>query len=866
MALSPRLEAALEDRYPITRRLAVGGMAEVYLARDLRHDREIVIKALRPELSTATSVERFVREISLLARLQHPHILPLLDSGEIEGERWLAIPWIPGGTLAERLKSSGRLAVKDAVAIAREIAEALDAAHRLGIVHRDVKPGNILLGNGGALLADFGISSLADDLGDRLTASGVSVGTPAYMSPEQASGTSQVGPAADIYALGCVLFEMLGGQAPFPAPDARSAMARHVIDPVPSLASLRPGLPAELDALVQRALAKLPADRWESAGAMAEALAAPFDPTPSGMVPLRPRVRKGARFLAGLGMLFTLAAGGWLIAGAPAAGRAPVLRQVTFTGDVLDGMISPDGQFVAYLTLDSLLVLDLETGESVARASRGDAAYGLAGWDARGSSIVLVDRCGCRVVSLPRIGGKERVIADAPGTRMGTDGVALYRTITGPAIGDRPTSLGIVLFPDLADTASRDSIIWEPPVPDTVIRANHFALSPDRRWLAIDLGALGRWSLQIFDRKSRRFTEVDGMEAGIGRMAWGDNGRTLFVQSGDSLSRVRRRGDRFVRETGLRVARREWNASADGRRVLLWLESDASELFERTIEGDSVAALARRLPLGSARHKTAVSLAPGGERLVFLASTERRSGRMPFSVPLIHDLATGRTEPAPIDSARYSDASWSAHGDALLLRVQLTLQEYETRRLDLATGHVVVLGRASLFDEYIELGDGRILRKARSGGDDSTHVALWTPGRADTSRLALPIARASGAMAGPGGTAVAFAAGGEKGQIAIVDFRTGAQRLYEIAPGAGALPVAWSGDSALWLSAAARGEPHGSALWRLSLADGTVRPVTGGLLQGCRADWFSDARHAVICPSVLTRDLHLLEGGRRILH
>jgi len=211
-----RLTAAIADRYRVIRELGAGGMATVYLAHDLKHDRDVAIKVLHPDLGVALGGERFLSEIRTTARLQHPHILPLLDSGEADGLLYYVMPLVTGETLRARLERERQLPIADAVRIAREVASALDYAHRQGVVHRDIKPENILLHDGSALVADFGIAlAVQSAAGARMTQTGLSLGTPQYMSPEQAMGERTIDARSDIYALGTVAYEMLTGAPPF---------------------------------------------------------------------------------------------------------------------------------------------------------------------------------------------------------------------------------------------------------------------------------------------------------------------------------------------------------------------------------------------------------------------------------------------------------------------------------------------------------------------------------------------------------------------------------------------------------------------------------------------------------------------------
>ncbi|MDP3773958.1 MAG: serine/threonine-protein kinase, partial [Gemmatimonadales bacterium] len=254
-----RLSAALADRYQIERELGAGGMATVYLAHDVRHDRKVALKVLRPELAAILGGERFLKEIRLTANLQHPHILPLHDSGEAEGIVYYVMPYVEGESLRDRLTREKQLPVEDAVRIAREVADALDYAHRHHVVHRDIKPENILLHDGRALVADFGIALAVSSAGGgtRITETGMSLGTPHYMSPEQAMGEREITAKSDVYALGCVLYEMLAGEPPFTGPTAQAIVARVMTEQPRSLTLQRKTIPPHVEAAVTTALQKL---------------------------------------------------------------------------------------------------------------------------------------------------------------------------------------------------------------------------------------------------------------------------------------------------------------------------------------------------------------------------------------------------------------------------------------------------------------------------------------------------------------------------------------------------------------------------------------------------------------------------------
>jgi serine/threonine-protein kinase len=361
-----RLQGALADRYRIEHEIGAGGMATVYLAYDLRHDRKVALKLMRPELSAVIGAERFLAEIKLTANLQHPHILPLFDSGEADGCLYYVMPMVEGESLRERLNREKQLPVAEAVRIADEVASALDYAHRHGVVHRDIKPENILLHDGRALVADFGIALAASKAsGARMTETGMSLGTPHYMSPEQAMGEREITARSDVYALGAMLYEMLTGDPPFTGSTAQAVVARVLTEAPRPIVAQRHTIPPHVEAAVLTALEKLPADRFANAAEFAEALSgksyAATVPSASA-APARslasvPRRRDPVTLaLAGVALAATAAAlWGWLRPKPEAAVNRfslflppeQALQPVTQSGNRV--AISPDGKRLVYV-------------------------------------------------------------------------------------------------------------------------------------------------------------------------------------------------------------------------------------------------------------------------------------------------------------------------------------------------------------------------------------------------------------------------------------------------------------------------------------------------------------------------------------
>jgi len=337
-----QLTAALADRYRVEYELGRGGMATVYLAQDLKHDRPVALKVLHPEIAASLGIERFIREIRLTARLQHPHILPVFDSGAIDGRPWYSMPYIRGESLRQRLRREIQLPIGTAVEITRQVAHALAHAHGEGAVHRDIKPENILLNDGQALVADFGVARAVNATDkERLTDSGLAIGTPAYMSPEQGSG-GVVDARTDVYALGCVLYEMLTGEPPFSGPTAQAIIAKRLAYAPPSARLVRPTVSEPLDHAIRQAMATIPADRYATAEQFIHALAdvtvtAPpiTTPVPSAGAAATTSLRR-PRIGAGLLLVFAfvaVAAGGYFtlremgVASSPTLLSSGILRQ-----------------------------------------------------------------------------------------------------------------------------------------------------------------------------------------------------------------------------------------------------------------------------------------------------------------------------------------------------------------------------------------------------------------------------------------------------------------------------------------------------------------------------------------------------------
>jgi serine/threonine-protein kinase len=433
-----RLASALSDRYRIERELGAGGMATVYLAHDLRHDRPVAIKVLHPELGAALGGERFLSEIKTTAKLQHPHILPLLDSGEAGGLLFYVMPYVSGETLRARLERETQLPIADAVRIARETADALNAAHALGIVHRDIKPENILLQGGHALVADFGIALAVQHAGgQRMTQTGLSLGTPQYMSPEQAMGEKNVDARADVYALGAVTYEMLTGEPPFTGSTVQAIVAKLMTDPPRPLTELRKSVPPNVEAAVLAALEKLPADRIASAAEFAAALGsdAPFRSTRGTSVSVNARssAKRASAIIAALALTTgtALVVAAWALATRSSAVPASLVglfdivlpdsaamtrvSPVSATGfgtSISHLSVSPAGDFVVYPSQrgDSTILWYKSLVDGSAHAIPGTAEGAAPRISPDGRRIAFI--AGGRTLVVPVAGGEPRRLMD----------------------------------------------------------------------------------------------------------------------------------------------------------------------------------------------------------------------------------------------------------------------------------------------------------------------------------------------------------------------------------------------------------------------------------------------------------------------
>jgi hypothetical protein len=522
-----RLTTALADRYLIERELGAGGMATVYLAKDVKHEREVALKVLRPELAAVLGAERFLNEIKISAQLDHPHILTLIDSGAADGFLYYVLPYVRGESLRDKLERDKQLSLEEALAITKQVASALDYAHRQGVVHRDIKPENILIQEGEAMLADFGTALAVKEAGgNRLTETGLSLGTPQYMSPEQATGDRTLDARSDVYSLGAVLYEMLAGEPPVTGPNAQAMIAKLMTEWPTRLRVVRDTVPESVDNAVAKALAKTPADRFASAAEFANTLSRAFE-APAGAERRAPRWVTGA---VAAGVLLVLGAAGWLVLRRSTSGTTftPQLEQLTTDGNAHDTALSPDGTRLAYVARDCdaqehcterLVVRDTGGAGSIT-VLRGSSVR-VGGWATGGRFLVaqLTEATGRKgVFAVPALGGTPRFLGCCAGAVVGETDTMLL----GPFLLSAADSVIWLRFLTVSDGLVRDSVAVRRP------GLAHFGLpAPVGGRIAVASLTIPTWTIRLMDRTGRVTDSLPATTAGPD-LAWAPRADALL--------------------------------------------------------------------------------------------------------------------------------------------------------------------------------------------------------------------------------------------------------------------------------------------------------------------------------------------------
>jgi len=480
-----RIQSALTGRYTIDRELGRGGMATVYLARDEKHDRLVALKVLHPELGAILGAERFLTEIKVTANLQHPHILPLHDSGAADELLFYVMPFVEGETLRHRLEREHEMPIDDVVELTRQVASALDYAHRQNIIHRDIKPENILLHDGQAVVADFGIAlAVRNAGGSRLTETGLSLGTPQYMSPEQAMADREVDARSDVYSLGCVAYEMLAGEAPHAGPNAQAILTKVVTEDVPPITGKRRSVPPGIAGAIHKAVERLPADRFASAQEMADALARPTEEWASGTHSYpgvgrdAPRARRAPLVAAVSVAIVSLAMAAWSLANRPEAPNGTITRSITsFPASQQFGnaplkllAVAPDGSGFVYVGSgpNGRMLYHRRFDNFRARLLRGTENGGNPFFSPDGSQLGFVSPDGLKILNLAD--GQIALVGERGASTAGwtEDGYLVYMSRNTSGLSAVPVDGGDPISLTVPDTTAGELRHLNPyPIPGT---------------------------------------------------------------------------------------------------------------------------------------------------------------------------------------------------------------------------------------------------------------------------------------------------------------------------------------------------------------------------------------------------------------
>jgi WD40 repeat protein len=797
-----RLTAALADRYRIERELGQGGMATVYLAQDVRHARKVALKILRPELAAVIGADRFLAEITTTANLQHPHILPLHDSGEAGGSVFYVMPYVEGESLRDRLNREKQLPVADAVRLTREVAAALDYAHRHGVIHRDIKPENILLHDGSALVADFGIALAVSrsEGGSRMTETGMSLGTPHYMSPEQAMGERELTPRSDVYALGCVLYEMLVGEPPFTGPTPQAIVAKVITEKPPLATAARESVPRHIARAIQKSLAKLPADRFGSAAELADALVRPGwvdEDETDAATPSRGTSRKA---IAGLGVLAlalaAVAAWGWLrprpespvafsyfkVAPAESPPRGP-----------FDGTLAPDGTAIVY-------VGPVEQGTQRLWIKRRNELHAsmLPGTEGAGAPFFSGDSrwvaffAGGKLKKVPSSGGGVVVLADAATPYLWggwlDDGRIVY---AGPGftlqmVSDAGGTPETVVDKDVV--AGRGAV-GAVPLPES--RGVLFAQC------GINCATSDLWVLDLETRKSKQLLPnvLVATYLPTGHLLYSPGNGTMVAAPFD-LGSLTLRGpgvpvlEGLARFAGFAVARngtviyQEGDAGTVGRPV--WVTRDGRATVIDSAWNSDVSSLA---------------LSPDGRRLAVAVAGGKGSDLW------IKELDRGPLSKLTFGEEASARPAWTPDGRSVIYISGDNLEgQVRKKRVD-GTGQAEVIGKVgnNVWSEALFSPDGRwlILRSTNKGGTRDIY-AVRTDGDTALRELAAGATDEYGPSLSPDGRWLAYVSQ-ESGrpEVYVRPFPNTSDAKYQVSMLGGSEPLwAHSGRELFFIDAA----------------------------------------------------------------
>ena len=691
-----RLNAALEGRYAIERELGAGGMATVYLAEDLRHHRRVALKVLRPDLAATLGPERFLREIEIAAGLTHPHILPLHDSGEADGFLFYVLPYVDGESLRDRLLREGELPIAEAIRILRDVVDALAHAHHHGVVHRDIKPDNVMLSGRHALVTDFGVAKAVSEATGRhqLTTVGVALGTPAYMAPEQAEAADTIDHRADIYAVGALAYELLAGVPPFAGKSPQMTLLAHVTQAPEPVTTHRDTVSPALEQLVMRCLEKKAADRWQSAEEILghlEALATPSGGlTPTSTTPI-PRSGGLPRGVGATAAVIVLALGAWLgfgRAGTPPA-VAPLASLTQLTANPLEtaltgAAISPDGSYFAYVDLGGLHVQIVETGERRTLDVGSTGTPWNVRWFPDGTRLLFLaanDGGANDVWSVSLLGGVPRLVhRSVLSATVSPDGLSVA-VVGGANASER--SFDQVRVMDVNGENSR-----------LLVRADpgesfwHVEWTPDSRSLAVGVWARSsRRAIDLVDVEGARRTELlaDSLLlqywTAILPFTWCTDGRLVFARRdgrlGENTSNLwivgaNVRTGQIVGEprrlTQLAVTNvREVSVTADCSSIVALLVRNQSDVWLADLDESGTALIGQRQLTFDEREDQPLAWSPDGGSLLFSSA---RAGSTDLYTIEVADRAS-RPARLPDDNSVFDGAvgiraAWAPEGGAIL--------------------------------------------------------------------------------------------------------------------------------------------------------------------------------------------------------
>jgi Tol biopolymer transport system component len=747
-----RLNAALVGRYRVERELGEGGMATVYLADDLRHERKVALKVLKPELAAVVGAERFLTEIKTTANLQHPHILPLFDSGEADGFLFYVMPYIEGETLRERIDRDKQLPVDEAVRIAKAVANALHTAHEAGIVHRDIKPGNILMSRGEPLVADFGIAlAVGTAGGSRLTETGLSVGTPYYMSPEQATGDQIIGPASDTYALACVLYEMLVGDPPYQGSTAQAVLGKIIQGSPTPPTGIRPSIPANVDAAIRKALEKLPADRFTDAHDFGKALS-------------------DGSFRHGLGSGTVSVAGGgrWSRLGPVAAGAAAVFAVFAVWGWTRSEPSPPVARYTLAFPAEAR-VADLPVAPTFS-VSTGASALAWAAQTDEGRHLYVKSRADLDPVRLPDTEGARAPMLSPDGQRVAFEQEGRLRLI--PVRGGAAITLADSVGQWGFGWVGEDEILFARVSAGAFPRIGRVSVSGGAPEIAVELEGRGAFApsalpdgrgllmstcgmatcsdveLWVHDLDN---TESRVLVPGAARGWYAASGHVVFVRPDGAVfalpfdpKRLEATGPAFPILEGVKVDgafQPDMTVTPDGT-VLLMLGSSVAGEARLEVASVSRSGEARPVDPGwrvsSARNR-GWALSPDGTRLALALNSDEGDDIW------IKDLRDGSLLRLTYDPAEDARPSWSPDGERVffLSRRRGGISELYVRRADGADEARAVLTRAddgteSLWEtSWSADGSWLVARKGGTSGRQGSRNIIAFDLRGDSAEIPL---------------------------------------------------------------------------------------------------------------------------------